>query len=113
MLKGIAVKVTVYRFNPETDQEARYETYELPITKEDRYTVMDILEYIYFNCDTSLSFFNHSACNHGICGRCGLKINGKAGLACTVLVESDELTLEPINSHVVKDLVVRRGANRV
>lgn len=102
------MKVTVYRFNPETDQEASYQTYELPITKTDRYTVMDILEYIYNHYDTSLSFFNHSACNHGICGRCGLKINGKPGLACTVLVESDEIKLEPINTHVVKDLVVRQ-----
>jgi succinate dehydrogenase / fumarate reductase, iron-sulfur subunit len=100
------MKVKVYRFNPNKDQEAYFQKYELPITKEERFTVMDILKYIYEQLDTSLSFYSHSVCNHGICGRCAMKINGKVKLACTCLVEEDEITIEPISHNVIKDLVV-------
>jgi len=101
------MKVKIYRFNPIIDQQAYYQDYELPISKDDRYTALDVLKYIYDHQDTSLSFFNHSVCNHGICGRCAMKINGKVKLACTYLVEEDELLIEPINQNVVKDLVTK------
>ena len=99
------MKVKVYRFDPESEQEAYYQDYEVPIKKEDRNTALDVLNYIYNNLDTSISFFNHSACNHGICGRCAMKINGKIKLACTYLVEEDEFTIEPKKINVIKDLV--------
>lgn len=102
------MKVTVYRFDPEVDQAPHYDTYDLPITAEDHYTVMDVLEYIFDHVDSSLSYYSHSVCNHGICGRCTVKINGKAGLACTTLASGEDFTLEPAGSRVVKDLVVER-----
>lgn len=101
------MKVRIYRQNPEEGGEPFFQDYEVPVTTEDRYTVMDVLEYIYYNLDSSLAFYSHSVCNHGICGRCGVKINGKPGLACTHRVTEPELTLEPINSRVVRDLVTR------
>jgi len=82
-----------------------FESYEVPITKQDRYTALDILKYIYENLDSSLAFFSHSVCNHGICGRCAMKINGKVKLSCTYLVTENELILEPKNKKVVRDLV--------
>ena len=47
----------------------------------------------------------HSVCNQGICGRCGVRANGKNGLACVTRVWGEELLLEPKNNKVVKDLV--------
>jgi len=99
--------VRILRFNPEADREAIYQEYRVPITPSDRYTVMDVLKYIYDHIDSSLSFFSHSVCNHGICGRCAMKINGKVRLACTYLVEEDIITIEPKNNNVIKDLVTK------
>ena len=83
----------------------QYSEYNVPFTNEDGRTLMDVLEYIFYNLDATLSYYSHSTCNHGICGRCGIKINGKVRLACAALAEGDELVLEPKNSQVVKDLV--------
>lgn len=99
--------VKVKRYNPELDKESYYKTYDIPITKEERFTVMDVLDYIVLHKDSSLSYFKHSACNHGICGRCALKVNEKVKLACTYLVQEDDIVLEPRNGEIIKDLVVR------
>jgi succinate dehydrogenase/fumarate reductase-like Fe-S protein len=101
------MKAKIYRFDPEKDAAPYYQDYELPITREDRYTAMDVLQYVYDFLDTTLSFFSHSVCNHGICGRCTIRINGSTKLACTYLVEEDELTIEPKAGRVIKDLVTR------
>jgi succinate dehydrogenase / fumarate reductase iron-sulfur subunit len=98
------MKVTIARFNPETN-EKWLDKYDLDIKKEDRLTVMDVLKIIYNTKDSSLAFFHHSVCNHGICGRCGVRVNGKTRLACTHLITEDELLLEPKNDNVLRDLV--------
>lgn len=100
------MRIKVYRFNPESDNSSYFDEFQLPQKKEDKCTAMDILRYIYENLDQTLSFYNHSACNHGICGRCAVKINGKVRLACTYVIDSDEIIIEPKNNKVVKDLVV-------
>ncbi len=100
------MKFEVFRFNPEVDDKPYYQSFDLDITKEDRFTVMDVLNAIYTSHDSSLSFFSHSVCNHGICGRCSVKVNGKVKLACTFMVEED-LVIEPRTNRVVKDLIVR------
>ena len=51
-------------------------------------------------------------CLEGVCGSCGMVINGKARLACTTLVDRLErpITLEPMGTFpVVRDLVVDRS----
>jgi succinate dehydrogenase / fumarate reductase iron-sulfur subunit len=70
---------------------------------------MDVLDYISLHFDGSLAYYKHSVCDHGICGRCGLRVNGKASLACTTLVETSKLMLEPLSvKYTVKDLVVEQ-----
>lgn len=102
------MKITVYRFDPEHDKEPHYDEFQAPITPADRMTVMDVLEYLFEHNDSSLGFYSHSVCNHGICGRCSVRINGKVKLACTTLADCDELLLEPASNEVIKDLVVNR-----
>lgn len=97
----------IYRYNPTIDKAPYYKSYEVPVTAEDRFTVMDLLVYIADKLDGTLSFFSHSACQHGICGRCGVKCNGKAGLACETLLTGVDVTIEPLKQPVVKDLVIR------
>lgn len=97
------MKVKVYRGSDSTS--ARYDLYDVPLPADGTCSVMDVLDYIYEHLDGTLSYYRHSVCNQGICGRCGVKANGKNGLACVTKVVCEELLLEPRNDRVVKDLV--------
>ncbi len=97
----------IYRFDPTVDPEPYYKSYEVDVKAEDRMTIMDLLLYISENLDGTLSFFSHSACQHGICGRCAVRCNGKAFLACEKVLEGEDVTIDPVKIPVVKDLVVR------
>lgn len=101
------MKIKVLRSDPASGGVPEFREYEVPYTEEQGYTVMDALDYIFNNLDATLSYFSHSACNHGICGRCAVKTNGKVKLACLALLEGEEVTLEPKNSNVLKDLITR------
>lgn len=96
----------IYRFHPETDEQAHYDTFQVNVKPEDRMTVMNLLEYIAGNLDSTLSFYSHSTCGQGICGRCAVKVNGKVKLACNTVLTGEDVVLEPANQKVVKDLVI-------
>lgn len=97
----------IYRYDPTVNAAPYYKDYEVPFTAEDRMTIMDLLVYIADNLDGSLSFFSHSACQHGICGRCSVKCNGKSCLACETVLTGEDVTIDPMKQPVVKDLVIR------
>lgn len=97
------MKVSVFRGSDR--QSGRYDVYDVPLRADGTCSVMDVLDYIYENLDGTLSYYRHSVCNQGICGRCGVKANGKVGLACVTRVVDEELYLEPKNDRIVKDLV--------
>lgn len=83
-----------------------YDEYDVPVQAGT--TVMDILDYIYDNLDSSLAYYRHSRCNQGICGRCAVKVDGKTVLACTAVVdyEKNNITLDPAGNNIIRDLVV-------
>lgn len=99
------VEFKVQRFDPVT-QKRSVSSFKVPIRKGT--TVLDVLMYIKDNLDDSLTF-RHS-CRMGICGSCGVNINGKPMLACYTQVldlQTDSLLVEPLSTlPVVKDLVV-------
>ena len=82
-------------------------TYEVPYVF-DTMTVMDILDYIYYNLDHTLAYYKHSTCNQMICGRCTVKLDGKPVLSCAKLVEPtvELIKLSPATGTVIRDLVV-------
>ncbi len=85
--------------------DVNMDSYEVPL--EEKMSVSNVLEYIGNNLDTSLAFY--TSCRIGKCMGCGMRINGKRGLACTTLVERD-LVLEPDDRYpVIRDLVVDMG----
>jgi len=73
---------------------------------------VDILRAINREQDPTLAW--NSSCEHGQCGSCSVKVNGKALLACELLVEdavrnfdTSIFLVEPINvAPVIRDLVV-------
>ena len=100
------IQVKVFRFDPSTDKEPRYQTYSVPF--ESGMSAMTALDYIYQNLDGTLAYYDHAGCDLGICARCTGKINGKPGLFCQTIIDND-VTLEPTSiAHVLKDLVVDR-----
>ena len=102
------LKVSLYRYNPETDKEPYMDTVEVDTGGKDL-MVLDVLEMIKAQ-DSSLSF--RRSCREGVCGSDGVNINGKNGLACiTALSEAlkggNELVLRPLPGlPVIRDLVV-------
>lgn len=99
--------VTVFRFNPETDISPHYDTFQVELKSDSRMTVMNLLEHIGNPLDGTLSFYMHSVCGQGICGRCAVKVNGKVRLACNTVLTGEDVVLEPAKDKVVKDLVVQ------
>jgi len=99
------MKIKVYRNDPDMGEAPHYDNFDVPAKAD--WSVMDVLDYIAEHFDSSLGYYRHSACDHGICGRCTLKVNGKATLACTCEVgTADEMTLDPRAGTIVRDLVV-------
>ncbi len=99
------VTLKIFRYNPEVDTKAHYETYTLEGDETDR--VLDLLEKVKGYHDGTLSF--RRSCAHGVCGSDALRINGRNYLACKVLVRDIgyNITVEPLlGLKVIKDLIV-------
>ena len=107
VVPSFTVTLRIARYNPETDTEAHWETYEVTSHATDR--VLDALHQIKWNQDGSLSF--RRSCAHGVCGSDAMRINGKNRLACKTLIKDvnpdKPITVEPIKGlPVEKDLIV-------
>ena len=106
------MKVSIYRYNPETDREPYMKEYEVDTGGKDL-MVLDVLNLVKEQ-DDSLGY--RRSCREGVCGSDGMNINGKNGLACVtplslagpgVLEGRKALILRPLPGlPVVRDLVV-------
>jgi succinate dehydrogenase/fumarate reductase iron-sulfur protein len=99
------VEFRINRFDPQTKRHY-ISIYKVPIRKGT--SILEALQYIRDNLDETLSF-RHS-CRMGICGSCGINVNGQPMLACYTQVLDlgvDTLELSPLsNMPVIKDLIV-------
>src|SRR5215468_10681820 len=104
MAETIILEVT--RYSPEQDTEPHLQRYEVPLRKD--WVVLDALNYIKDKIDGSLTF--RWSCRMGICGSCGMLVNGEPKLTCaTFLAEyaPAPVRIEPLrNSPVIRDLVI-------
>jgi succinate dehydrogenase / fumarate reductase, iron-sulfur subunit len=95
----------VTRYNPETDRAPQVKTYSVPV--REGMTVLDGLHYIKDNLDATLAW--RYSCRMGICGSCGMLLNGRPALACNtqILHIADvNLTVGPLpNFEIIRDLV--------
>jgi fumarate reductase iron-sulfur subunit len=107
MADKITMQVTRYR--PEEESSATVQEYEVPCSKD--WVVLDGLNYIKDRLDGSLSY--RWSCRMGVCGSCGMTVNGEPKLTCeTFLTEYGDgpVRVEPLrNFPVVRDLVVEIG----
>ncbi len=99
------VEFKIHRFNPESKKHY-ISTFNVPVRKGT--TLLEAFMYIKDYLDETLAF-RHS-CRMGVCGSCGIMVNGKPMLACYTQVlhlDSDSLVIEPLqNMPIIKDLVV-------
>ncbi len=95
----------IQRYDPSRDGEPRWGTFAVEV--EEGMTILEALHSIKERQDGSVSW--RASCRMGVCGSCGMYINGKPRLACQTQVlhlESDVVELAPLpNYPIVKDLV--------
>ena len=70
----------IYRYDPETSANPRYDTYTIDLDKCGP-MVLDALIKIKNEIDPTLTF--RRSCREGICGSCAMNIDGSNTLACT------------------------------
>ena len=103
------LQINVLRFNPQDpDSLPRMQTYE--IEEADNMTLFMVLTEIREHQDASLQF--DFVCRAGICGSCGMLINGRPGLACRTLTKNlgQQITLAPLPAfELIADLSVNTG----
>jgi len=103
------ITLQVARYRPETDTEATFQDYEVPCPKE--WVVLDGLNYIKDQLDGTLSY--RWSCRMGICGSCGMTVNGEPRLTCATFLTDylpGPIRVEPLrNFPIVRDLVVEIG----
>ncbi len=95
----------VTRYNPERDRAPYMQTYTIPVRAG--MTVLDGLHYIKENLDASLAW--RYSCRMGVCGSCGMLLNGHPTLACNTQIlhiATTDLTVGPLpNFEIIRDLV--------
>ncbi len=95
----------ITRYNPESDRAPYVKTYTIPV--REGMTVLDGLHYIKENLDATLAW--RYSCRMGVCGSCGMLLNGRPTLACNTQIlhiAKTDLTVAPLpNFDIIRDLV--------
>ena len=111
-MKRREITITIVRTNPETQMAPVRAKYTIPYA--DRMRVMDALNYIRENIDSSLTY--RWSCRYfAKCGTCAAMVNKKPVLTCYEEAV-DGMVVEPLaNFPILRDLVVDRSEwdNRV
>jgi fumarate reductase iron-sulfur subunit len=106
---GRILQLQILRHNPhDPESEPRFETYD--VEEADAMTLFIALNEIREKQDPSLQF--DFVCRAGICGSCGMIINGRPGLACRTLTKDlpQQITLAPLPGfELIGDLSVNTG----
>ena len=99
-----ARRFRIYRWDPESGENPRYDTFELDLDQTGP-MILDALIKIKNEVDPTLTF--RRSCREGICGSCSMHMHGRNGLACTTAMEdlSGEIRITPLpHMEVIKDL---------
>jgi fumarate reductase iron-sulfur subunit len=106
---GDRITLQVARYRPEQESDVTYDEYEVPCNKD--WVVLDGLNHVKDRLDGSLAY--RWSCRMGICGSCGMTVNGEPKLTCaTFLTEylPGPIRIEPLrNFPVIRDLIVDIG----
>jgi fumarate reductase iron-sulfur subunit len=100
------ITMQVTRYRPDVDGPPTLQEYVVPLRED--WAVLDGLNYIKDQLDGTLSF--RWSCRMGICGSCGMTVNGDPALTCGTFLTDyapGPVRVEPLaNFPVIRDLVV-------
>jgi fumarate reductase iron-sulfur subunit len=103
------ITLQIARYRPEKESEASLDEFEVPCPKE--WVVLDGLNHVKDRVDGTLSF--RWSCRMGICGSCGMMVNGEPKLTCATFLADyapGPVRVEPLrNFPVIRDLIVDIG----
>jgi len=103
------ITLQVARYRPEEEAAPTFQEYNVPCPKE--WVVLDGLNYVKDRLDGTLSY--RWSCRMGICGSCGMTVNGEPKLTCATFLADyapGPVRVEPLrNFPVIRDLVVEIG----
>ena len=101
-----SISMRVSRYRPDEGAAPHFEEYDVPLRKE--WTVLDGLNHVKNEVDSTLSY--RWSCRMGICGSCGMNVDGEARLTCATFLSDyapGPVRVEPLsNFPVIRDLVV-------
>jgi fumarate reductase iron-sulfur subunit len=96
----------VMRYRPEQETEPSFQSYEVPFHED--WVVLDALNYIKDRLDGSLSY--RWSCRMGVCGSCGMMVNGEPQLTCATFLSHylpGPIRVEPLRYFpIMRDLVI-------
>src|SRR5438309_3451673 len=100
------VTLEVFRYLPEQEEAPRFQTYTVPFRQD--WVVLDALNYIKDEIDGTLTY--RWSCRMGVCGSCGMMVNGEPKLTCAAFLKDyypQLIRVEPLaNFPVIRDLVI-------
>jgi fumarate reductase iron-sulfur subunit len=103
------ITIQVSRYRPEQETAPTVQEYEVPLRRD--WAVLDGLNHIKDHQDGTLSY--RWSCRMGICGSCGMTVNGEPKLTCATFLadyKPGPVRVEPLsNFPVIRDLVVEIG----
>ena len=106
---GERITLQVARYRPEAESEATLQEYDVPCPRD--WVILDGLNYIKDRLDGTLSY--RWSCRMGICGSCGMTVNGEPKLTCATFLADyapGPVRVEPLrNFPVIRDLIVEIG----
>jgi fumarate reductase iron-sulfur subunit len=103
---GEQITLQVARYRPEEQSEVTFDEYEVPCPRD--WVVLDGLNHVKDRLDGTLSY--RWSCRMGICGSCGMTVNGEPKLTCATFLADyvpGPVRVEPLkNFPIIRDLIV-------
>ncbi len=100
------ITLEVFRYRPEKEKEPTFQSFTVPFRED--WVVLDALNYLKDEIDGSISF--RWSCRMGVCGSCGMMVNGTPRLSCAAFLKEyypNPVRIEPLaNFPVERDLIV-------
>ncbi len=100
------ITLEVLRYRPGQDQAPVFQTYQVPYRED--WVVLDALNHIKDQIDGTVSY--RWSCRMGVCGSCGMMINGAPKLSCAAFLKDyypATVRVEPLaHFPIERDLVI-------
>jgi fumarate reductase iron-sulfur subunit len=100
------MELEILRYRPEQEEKPTFQSYEIPLKQE--WVVLDAINYIKDYIDGSLSY--RWSCRMGVCGSCGMMVNGVPKLTCAAFLRDyhpNKIRVEPLTGFPIqRDLVI-------